>query len=86
MTRAVLALRWFRDRARTEALGRDHRVSRAIAHRDVAEAVDVPSKQVPNLPQALEGAMAAGVPLFEGREGEEALINMRVCRRLSAAT
>ena len=30
---AVLALRWFRDRTRVEALGRDHGVSRATAYR-----------------------------------------------------
>ena len=38
---AILALRWFRDRTRIEALGRDHGVSRATAYRYVAEAVDV---------------------------------------------
>jgi hypothetical protein len=43
--RAVLALRWFRDRTRIEALGRDHGVSPATAYRYVAEAVDVPSAQ-----------------------------------------
>jgi hypothetical protein len=59
---AVLALRWFRDRARIEALGRDHGVSRATAYRYVAEAVDVLSAQVPGLPEALERAMADGVP------------------------
>jgi DDE superfamily endonuclease len=59
---AKLALRWFRDRTRIEALGRDHGVSRATAYRYVAEAVDVLSAQVPGLPQALERAMADGVP------------------------
>jgi DDE superfamily endonuclease len=59
---AVLALRWFRDRTRIEALGRDHGVSRATAYRYVAEAVDVLSAQAPGLPQALERAMAEGVP------------------------
>ena len=59
---AVLALRWFRDRTRIEALGRDHGVSRATAYRYVAEAVDVLSEQAPGLPQALERAMAEGVP------------------------
>lgn len=59
---AVLALRWFRDRTRIEALGRDHGVSRATAYRYVTEAVDVLSAQAPGLPQALERAMAEGAP------------------------
>ena len=59
---AVLALRWFRDRTRIEALGRDHGVSRATAYRYVAEAVDVLSEQAPGLPEALERAIAEGVP------------------------
>jgi DDE superfamily endonuclease len=59
---AVLALRWFRDRTRIEALGRDHGVSRATAYRYLAEAVDVLSKQAPGLAEALARAMADGVP------------------------
>jgi hypothetical protein len=59
---AVLALRWFRDRTRIEALGRDHGVSRATAYRYVAEAVDVLSARAPGLAQALERAMAEGAP------------------------
>jgi hypothetical protein len=59
---ALLALRWFRDRTRAEALGRDHGVSRATAYRYVAEAVDVLSEQAPGLAEALERAMADGVP------------------------
>jgi hypothetical protein len=59
---AVLALRWFQDRTRIEALGRDHGVSRATAYRYVAEAVDVLSEQAPGLREALERAMAEGVP------------------------
>jgi hypothetical protein len=59
---AVLALRWFRDRTRIEALGRDHGVSRATAYRYVAEAVDVLAEQAPGLAEALERAMADGVP------------------------
>jgi hypothetical protein len=50
---ALLALRWFRDRTRIEALGRDHGISRATACRYVAEAVDVLSGQAPSLPDAL---------------------------------
>lgn len=59
---AILALRWFRDRTRIEALGRDHGVSRATAYRYVAEAVDVLSEQAPGLPEALARAAAEGVP------------------------
>jgi hypothetical protein len=59
---AVLALRWFRDRTRIEQLGRGHGVSRATAYRYVAEAVDVLSQQAPGLAEALERAMAEGVP------------------------
>lgn len=59
---AILALRWFRDRTRIEALGRDHGVSRATAYRYVAEAVDVLSEQAPGLAEALERAIAEGVP------------------------
>ena len=59
---AILALRWFRDRTRIEALGRDHGISRATACRYVAEAVDVLSAQAPGLEQALERALAEGVP------------------------
>jgi hypothetical protein len=59
---AVLALRWFRDRTRIEALGRDHGISRATAYRYVAEAVDVLSEQAPGLAEALERALAEGVP------------------------
>jgi len=58
---AVPALRWFRDRTRTEALGRDHGVSRATAYRYVAEAVDVLSAQAPSLPETLERAPTPGV-------------------------
>jgi DDE superfamily endonuclease len=59
---AILALRWFRDRTRIEALGRDHGVSRATAYRYVAEAIDVLSEQAPGLAEALERALAEGVP------------------------
>ena len=59
---AVLALRWFRDRTRIEALGRDHDISRATAYRYVAEAIDVLAAQAPGLAGALERALADGVP------------------------
>jgi hypothetical protein len=59
---AVLALRWFRDRTRIQALGRDHRVSRATAYRYLAEAVDVLAARAPGLGGALQRALADGVP------------------------
>lgn len=59
---AVLALRWFRDRTRIQALGRDHGVSRATAYRYVDEAVGVLAAQAPGLGEALERALAEGVP------------------------
>jgi DDE superfamily endonuclease len=59
---AVMALRWFRDRTRIEALGRDSGISRATAYRYVAEAVDVLSEQAPDLTEALERALAQGMP------------------------
>jgi hypothetical protein len=58
---AVLALRWFRDRTRTGALGRDHGISRATAYRYVAEAAGVLSEQAPGLTEALERALAEGM-------------------------
>jgi len=58
---AELALRWFRDRTRIQALGRDHGVSRATAYRYVDEAVDVLAGQAPGLAGALERAMAEGM-------------------------
>jgi DDE superfamily endonuclease len=81
---AVLALRWFRDRTRTEALGRDHGVSRATAYRYVAEAVDVLSQQAPGLAEALERALAEGVPyvildgkVFEADRCSEAVTSVK---------
>jgi hypothetical protein len=59
---AVLALRWFRDRTRIQALARDHGTSRATAYRYVDEAVDVLAARAPDLAGALERALADGVP------------------------
>jgi hypothetical protein len=81
---AILALRWFRDRTRIEALGRDHGVSRATACRYVAEAVDVLSEQAPGLAEALERAMAEDVPyvildgkIFESDRCSEPLTSVK---------
>jgi hypothetical protein len=81
---AILALRWFRDRTRIEALGRDHGVSRATAYRYVAEAADVLSEQAPGLAEALERAMAEDVPyvildgtIFESDRCSEPLTSVK---------
>jgi hypothetical protein len=57
---AVLGLRWFRDRTAAGALARDHGVSRATAYRYVDEVIAVLAAQAPELPQALERALAEG--------------------------
>jgi hypothetical protein len=59
---AILALRWFRDRTRVEAPGRDHGISRATACRYAAEAAGVLSEQAPGLAEALERAMPTASP------------------------
>jgi hypothetical protein len=59
---AVLVLRRFRDRTRTEQLGRDHGVSRATAYRYVEEGTGVLAAQAPDLHEALERARREGVP------------------------
>jgi hypothetical protein len=55
---AVLGLRWFRDRTAIDALARDHGISRATAYRYVDEVTDVLAARAPELPQALEQALA----------------------------
>ena len=57
---AVLALRWFRDRAAICALARDHGVSRATACRYADEVIEVLSARAPELPEALERARGEG--------------------------
>lgn len=59
---ALLALRWFRDRTRPDRLAADHGISRATAYRYIDEAVDVLAAQAPGLDEALERALADGVP------------------------
>jgi hypothetical protein len=59
---AVLGLRWFRDRAASEALARDHGVSRATAYRYRDEVIDVLAEQAPDLREALERAKDEGLP------------------------
>jgi DDE superfamily endonuclease len=59
---AILVLRRFRDRTRTEQPGRDHGISRATAYRYVEEGTGVLAAQAPDLHQALERARQEGVP------------------------
>jgi len=58
--RAVLGLRWFRDRTAADALARDHRISRATAHRRRDEVIEVLAEQAPDLREALEQAQKVG--------------------------
>jgi hypothetical protein len=58
---AVLVLRWFRDRADPAALGRDHGISRATAYRYITEGVAVLAAAAPDLHEALDRAVTAGL-------------------------
>lgn len=53
-------LRWFRDRTSAEALARDHGISRATAHRYVAEVITVLAGLAPDLHEALKRAKSRG--------------------------
>ena len=57
---AVLGLRWFRDSTAIDALARDHGISRATGYRYTGEVIEVLAAQAPDLPEALERAMAGG--------------------------
>ena len=57
---AVLALRWFRDRASPTALAHDHGISRATAYRYIDEVTEILAEQAPDLHQALERARQTG--------------------------
>jgi hypothetical protein len=59
---AVLVVRWFRDRTDPGRLGRDHQVSRATAYRYLDEGIAVLAARAPDLHEALEGAVEAGLP------------------------
>ena len=59
---AVLGLRWFRDHTSPDALARDHGISRATACRHLDEVTAVLSAQAPDLREALERAVAEGLP------------------------
>ncbi len=47
--RAVLGLRWFRDRTAPVAVVRDHGISRATACRYLDEVIAVPTAQTPRI-------------------------------------
>jgi len=59
---AVLGLRWYRDRTSPDALARDHGISRATAYRYLDEVTQVLSARAPDLAQALDRALAEGLP------------------------
>jgi hypothetical protein len=59
---AVLGLRWFRDRTSPDVLARDHGISRATAYRYLDEVIGVLADQAPDLAQALDRALAEGLP------------------------
>ena len=58
--RAVLGLRWFRDRTAADALARDHGISRATAHRRRDEVIEVLAEQAPDLREAPDRAQKVG--------------------------
>jgi len=59
---AVLGLRWFRDRTSPDALARDHGISRATAYRYLDEVTAVLAARAPDLREALDRAIAEGLP------------------------
>jgi hypothetical protein len=59
---AVLGLRWFRDRTAVDALARDHGISRATAYRYRDEVTEVLAARAPDLHDALDRAIAEGLP------------------------
>ncbi len=65
---AVMALRWFRDRARVTALAHDHRISSATVYRYLHEAITILAAQAPDLREELVAAKTTGaeVVLLDG--------------------
>ncbi len=59
---AVFALAWFRDRPDIARLGKGSGISQATACRYLDEAIGVLSAQAPDLREALERAVAQGLP------------------------
>jgi hypothetical protein len=59
---AVFALAWFRDRPDIARLGRGFGISQATACRYLAEVITALSAQAPELREALERAVAQGLP------------------------
>ena len=59
---AVFALAWFRDRPDIARLGRGFGISQATAYRYLAEVITALSAQAPELREALERAVAQGLP------------------------
>jgi hypothetical protein len=59
---AVFALAWFRDRPDVARLGKGSGISQATAYRYLAEAITVLAARAPELREALERAVADGLP------------------------
>nr|WP_277351615.1 transposase family protein [Microbispora sp. CL1-1] len=59
---ALFALAWFRSKPNIRLHGIAFGLSQATAYRYLHEAIDVLSTQAPDLHQALDRAVAAGVP------------------------
>jgi len=59
---AVFGLAWFRDRCSIARLGAGFGISQATAYRYVGEVIDVLAAKAPGLREALERALADGVP------------------------
>jgi hypothetical protein len=59
---AIFALAWFRDRPDVRRLGQGFGISQATAYRYKDEAVKVLAAKAPSLRQALERAVALGLP------------------------
>jgi hypothetical protein len=59
---AIFALAWFRDRPDVRRLGQGFSISQATAYRYKDEAVQVLAARAPSLREALERAVALGLP------------------------
>ncbi|MFI9594439.1 transposase family protein [Nonomuraea sp. NPDC052265] len=59
---AVMVVRWFRGEHDVPKLGRDHRVSRATAYRNMHEGIEILAAQAPDQHQALDRAPIEGLP------------------------
>jgi hypothetical protein len=59
---ALFALAWFRDKGDIRRLGAGFGLSQSTAYRYLDEVIEVQAARAPDLQEALERALAAGVP------------------------